>query len=275
MNKEIGELPGGGSVAHTMVNAAIVMGCNPIIFIGQDFAYTNEKKHADIAKDRWENCKSENTTRQNDIFVKDIYGKKIRTSIVLNNYRKEMENIISRHKEITFINATEGGAAMEGTVVQKFADVINEQNLIGHKEEKRLEINGTDEIIKSRVKGKLGRAVKSVEKTIDLYRNAIKVLEDCKRDINIPKKLENTHMIKLDRIENEIYKINDDLEFFSTILYPIIYKNNTNTDYIITNTDSKKEAYSKVINGKRELYSDICKVLSDNLGMIKECYAKL
>ena len=41
---------GGGSVAHYMTLHALYMGCNPIIFIGQDLAYESEKKYSDFAR---------------------------------------------------------------------------------------------------------------------------------------------------------------------------------------------------------------------------------
>jgi hypothetical protein len=39
----------GGSIAHALTVYSIVLGCNPIIFIGQDLAYTDEKYYADAS----------------------------------------------------------------------------------------------------------------------------------------------------------------------------------------------------------------------------------
>ena len=52
LSKVVGELNTlksiylGGSVAHTAVDVARTLACNPIIFAGQDLAYTYEKHHA-------------------------------------------------------------------------------------------------------------------------------------------------------------------------------------------------------------------------------------
>lgn len=47
-----------------MTACAIYMGCNPIIFIGQDLAYTNERKYSSISEsnnrtEKFEEVKSE------------------------------------------------------------------------------------------------------------------------------------------------------------------------------------------------------------------------
>lgn len=43
----------------------------------------------------------------------------------LNSYRKWIEQYIAKHPEINFIDATEGGAKIQGAVLQKLADVVD------------------------------------------------------------------------------------------------------------------------------------------------------
>lgn len=55
----------------------------------------------------------------------DIYGKKVRTSNPLNMFRENIEVIIKQHKDIKFINATEGGAHINGSEVKFLNEVID------------------------------------------------------------------------------------------------------------------------------------------------------
>lgn len=41
--EKVKALYAGGSIAHMLTNLAIYMGCNPIVFIGQDLAYTGKR----------------------------------------------------------------------------------------------------------------------------------------------------------------------------------------------------------------------------------------
>lgn len=109
----------GGSVATTALDVAIRMGCNPIIFVGQDLAFTNNKTHS---KDTF----SENIIESKSLRdVEDIYGNIIQTSKVLYIYLRWIQNRIAEEKDIKFIDATEGGARIKGTKVMRLKDVIN------------------------------------------------------------------------------------------------------------------------------------------------------
>lgn len=132
-NKDIISLSGGGSVAHSMTMLASYMGCNPIIFIGQDLSYTNEQGHADCAENRWEEVDFTKYKKDDDIYVNDIYGNKVRTSIELNDFRISLENIISKYANINFINATEGGVNIKGTKIMTLVDALE---LVGDKKVK-------------------------------------------------------------------------------------------------------------------------------------------
>ncbi|VDN48537.1 conserved protein of unknown function [Petrocella atlantisensis] len=110
----------GGSVATTALDVAIKMGCNPIIFVGQDLAFTNNKTHANHTSSL--QIKESKKLR----WVTDIKGEKVQTSINLNIYLKWIQDRIRREKEIVFIDATEGGAKIEGTKIMKLKNAIEE-----------------------------------------------------------------------------------------------------------------------------------------------------
>lgn len=134
LGTKVGSIIQGGSVAHFCMGLAVYLGCSTIIFIGQDLAYTNDKFQAegtylenlDEIKHLYENNKEEWDKDKNyNIYVRDIFGDMIRTSIVLNSYREEFEEIISSCNGIEFINSTEGGSDIKGTEVMSLKDSIN------------------------------------------------------------------------------------------------------------------------------------------------------
>jgi len=114
----------GGSVAHVMTSYAAMLGCNPIVFVGQDLAYTDEKIYSDLTKNKDGTYNYNEVVSDDDIYIEDINGEMVRTSLVLNNYRKKLEEIIKLYPNIKFINATEGGARIDGTISMKLKDVL-------------------------------------------------------------------------------------------------------------------------------------------------------
>lgn len=101
----------GGSVATTALDIAINMGCNPIIFVGQDLAFTDNKTHAEATFSK------DITLVHNLRKVEDINGDIVYTQKNLYSYLRWIQNRISVEKDITFIDATEGGAIIKGTQI--------------------------------------------------------------------------------------------------------------------------------------------------------------
>lgn len=110
----------GGSVAHSCTAIAHYLGCDPIIFIGQDLAYTNNQIHAKNATIEGEKLQAD----KHDIYVKDINGNEIATSYSLDSFRKSFEEFINQNKDTAYINATEGGANIQGTEIMTLNEVI-------------------------------------------------------------------------------------------------------------------------------------------------------
>lgn len=110
----------GGSVATTALEISIYIGGNPIIFVGQDLAYTNGQAHVSgTTHDYWV-PKMTNRLR----LVKGVSSDLVPTSNNLAIYKRWIERTIAENTNRIFINATEGGANISGTRVQTFADVL-------------------------------------------------------------------------------------------------------------------------------------------------------
>ncbi len=111
----------GGSVATTILDIAIKMGGNPIILVGQDLAYVNGKNHAQHGS----HTSIYSPELKNMRRVKGQNGEMLYTSLGLLSYKYWIENRILNEQRI-FINATEGGAYIEGMKHIKLRDVISD-----------------------------------------------------------------------------------------------------------------------------------------------------
>lgn len=138
-----GSLEQGGSVSHFVFGFALHLGCNPIAMIGQDLALTDGQSHnpnADssgtisiidgqiqwIVSDPRSGTLNKETHSMGDaITVPGYYGKPVLTNIGLASFITAYEDIIRRScNDILVINATEGGAHIEGTTRMSLKTVI-------------------------------------------------------------------------------------------------------------------------------------------------------
>lgn len=110
----------GGSVSTAALDLGITFRCRRIIFLGLDLAYTDNYAHASDTSRR-------NAAESSDLRrVEDIHGKWITTSRSLDMYRIWIENRIRDVKGIEFIDATEGGARIQGMRISGLNEVMRE-----------------------------------------------------------------------------------------------------------------------------------------------------
>jgi hypothetical protein len=122
---DIGDIQSGGSVATSLFDFLLNAGCDPIILVGQDLAYTGREIHTSgtYHNDEW----LTHTTRTfslDTINQKVIRKRKIKyteawgggtviTDFVLDLYRQWFEDSIGK-VGLRVVNATEGGARING-----------------------------------------------------------------------------------------------------------------------------------------------------------------
>lgn len=116
----------GGSVATLAFSLVCHLGFRKIIFVGQDLAYTNNKSHADGTFQ--ETMPKEDT--KGFVMVPGNYEEEVPTLTNLDGYRKWFGEYIRQWQEghyAEFINATEGGARIEGTTLMTLAEVVDQE----------------------------------------------------------------------------------------------------------------------------------------------------
>lgn len=272
MNKKNYHIATGGSVAHSMTSLAIIMGCNPIIFIGQDFAYTYDKGHASVASSPWESVELENYSEDNDFFVEDIYGNTVRTSEVLNIYRLQMEKIVEINKDIVFINATEGGANIRGTEVRNLRDVLaNYSDVVNYENE---EIYFSKEVNEKLV-NKLENSCVAMKELYKLYSKGLEILEEYEKAIkyglkNISK-LEN----EINIIDKKILKLNKKMIFMDNLIYPIIDSLNNLPELIYGIEDNEKQVRDKNLKKNLLIYREMKNTITYALPIVKDSIEEL
>lgn len=111
----------GGSVSTTALDIGITFNCSRIIFLGLDLAFTNNYIHA--AETSLRELIVTNDLKQ----VEDIEGNMIYTSKSLDMYRHWIENRIRDVQRIEIIDATEGGAKIEGMRIMKLSECLSIQ----------------------------------------------------------------------------------------------------------------------------------------------------
>lgn len=82
------DIIGGSSVAHTALYIALMMGCNPVTFIGLDLCYP------DINNSHFESDNPKKLNTQKLMDVVNIQGKKVKTNLSFYSYKTVLENMV-------------------------------------------------------------------------------------------------------------------------------------------------------------------------------------
>lgn len=114
----------GGSCANVALDFLKKLGCNPVIFIGQDLAFT-DKYYADGHANK--DVVTVDSLNQRFKKTKDIYGNDVYTNDSLLTMAHGFEMYMASHaKDNVYINATEGGLPLKGTVVMTLREAIDQ-----------------------------------------------------------------------------------------------------------------------------------------------------
>ncbi|NOH16435.1 motility associated factor glycosyltransferase family protein [Clostridium cochlearium] len=269
LEQNIDGLLAGGSVAHTCTAFASYIGCNPITFIGQDFAYTGEKLHSDSSVFEEDN----NIDKKRDtIEVEDIFGNIVKTDRKLNIYRINMEEIIKNYKDKIFINSTEGGANMKGTIVQPLSKTIEEYGKEKIEKQKIQHILNHPPIIK---KEKIVKYLEESEKILKKIHKKSEIALNYSNDIYLAftqNKNINVNNInkKLDKIDDYIKENREKMILINSLLFEVIENVLCNPKYMLTSKDSEREKGIKIAEKSRTLYKGIKDKIKEFMPILKQ-----
>ncbi len=143
-----GSVEQGGSVAHLCLASAKMLGCNPIMFLGQDLAL-GETSHFPLA-DATGKCRikdgvidwdvvdqrtklgGNSYSMGNQVKVKGYWGEPVITNIGLASFIMAFKGMIAAAApHLRIYNCTEGGAYIDGAIHRTLGYVIDRENIDG------------------------------------------------------------------------------------------------------------------------------------------------
>ncbi|MHB1419679.1 MAG: motility associated factor glycosyltransferase family protein [Bacillota bacterium] len=256
----------GGSVAHSCFGLAIHLGCDRIIFVGQDFAYTDDKIHAENAV--VENEKNDIASTEGYVYVDGIHENKVKTSITFDLFRKTMEDLIRSFSGRSYINSTEGGANIRGTIVMPLDDALkiySSNEAVNINICKQIPEDGYSNVIEKTkyVLEKLKRIKKDCKKGIELSDNLLNVFYNGSK-IEI-KKINR----KLDRIDSKIKNTFESAAFINFILYPVTQMVLGFKEFKVNKDDPEDVKGKKIIIKANKMYVEMSMLLDEAITIME------
>lgn len=121
----------GHNVVNFCVQVAHAMGCNPILFVGMDLAFTGMREYAPGIVEDASVSHSEiiNVEEEDDkaILREDVHGQPIYTLWKWVAEAQWLSDFAKEHPQLTMINCTEGGLGFPGVPNRTLADVAAER----------------------------------------------------------------------------------------------------------------------------------------------------
>lgn len=130
LQKQLGykfpEVSSGGSVSTEAFSLALYLGFKKIVLIGQDLAFTGGMSHTKGIENALGN-NDEYIKRRKLVEVEGINGEKLQTDFQMWFYKQWFEKAIRicNEQNIQVIDATEGGAKIEGAEIMSLQEVID------------------------------------------------------------------------------------------------------------------------------------------------------
>jgi len=121
--REVVVLDSGGSVACSALAFCHFTGASQVVMLGQDLAFTGNKTHAEGTFYDGRNDLAENDEY---IWIEDVYGGKVPTDRAFYSFKTWFDDFVQTYNgDTVFIDATEGGAKIQGTEIMPFREVID------------------------------------------------------------------------------------------------------------------------------------------------------
>lgn len=187
------ELDAGANVSHFAVCLAMHLGADPIIFVGQDFAYgpggVTHSRDAVISQEEGKQAR-ERIHAIPTVYVEGNHGDMIPSNQLWSAFLLGLEHIIKDHPEHHFCNATEGGAKIHG------AERAELGKLIGQYCTEPIPYRVNELIAEDKAKISVPERRKRLENFIDEVEHYAVFFRDLAREMNL-RKLECEKMIPL------------------------------------------------------------------------------
>jgi Uncharacterized protein conserved in bacteria len=112
------------SVTGTAIQAACYMGCNPVLFTGQDMSFPNDEYYA-AGTNHISDEKKQKYVRHANRKVINVYGEYNRSMDRMDLTRRNLEVVIRHYEKTKFINCSQHGAVIEGAPFEPLEQVAS------------------------------------------------------------------------------------------------------------------------------------------------------
>lgn len=132
-----GKLRAWGSVATMCLDFALLLGCDPVIFVGQDLAFSGGRTYCSglhwesawfagvRTPEEWQSRWAAIRTHNKIVMAEDIFGRQVASTDRLLSYWNWITAEVEKHPEVTFINATEGGILKNRVRVMSLKEALH------------------------------------------------------------------------------------------------------------------------------------------------------
>lgn len=255
MNRFLGDgssLDAGVNVSHLAAELAVYLGAGPVVFVGQDYAYGPQgDTHSKDSVYYEERGKKSRDFIQSKplLYVEGNNGETVATNQLWVDFRMGLERKIAAHPGQLFLNATEGGAKIEGTRCEPLEQVISKYcgKTIPRRVNEWIAENRKSISFPQR-KESLEKYRKSVESYAEAFRTLAgetgKGKQTCRKmiDLSHEKEIEKYYSVMEEAYLNNIVSYNQFITdslyrcFFQQIVFSYFYR----MDYLgIINTPEK------------------------------------
>jgi Flp pilus assembly protein TadD len=206
-----GGLPGCSNVGLFCFYIAEAFGAEPIILIGQDLSFSQDFDHTEgIVGRRKVSPKDEKF-----IWVEGNLGERVPVTTAFLAYIRQFKEAVAGSRKLC-INATEGGASIEGTVIMTFQEAIQtyccqEMDIAG-RIKAVLEKNFEDSPDYPGLLAEMEKGIKSLRRIKKLSQKGLKLNQKIRKRFA---KLENREEGKLDQLLKENYRVSTEVQRFS------------------------------------------------------------
>jgi hypothetical protein len=131
-----GMLRAWGSVATMALDFALLLKCNPIIFIGQDLAHTEGRIYCSglyfeeewfagiVDPDAWVEKLVRLRSDRRTVIVEDIFGQPVESTDKLTAYWNWFIKVFRDHPDVQFVNASEGGILRDHAAIVSLREAL-------------------------------------------------------------------------------------------------------------------------------------------------------
>ncbi len=270
------EIEGGHNVINFSLAIAYAMGCNPIIFVGVDLAYTDGLSycpgllnHPLHEKRRYFQTKS----IKDEVIIRcDVHGNPISTQIKWVTESLWFTTFAAHHPEVILINASNGGIGFEGIPHLPLDQVANswltrefDFNTIIH--DKIQHATMPEQVTHEHITNLLQEFLQSLQRCYDAcliagneFYNIVKGLAGDREAAEQPETDAQSRLLAEPAYQHM-------LEFYKTIyieLHSLVFRRLTNPKYKLTESEV---ALQKALI-YRDCYDAIAKIAKDNIDLL-------